>query len=128
LIKKDGLLAGKHMVDNSKHAKPNDKDVEAFCAGVQRICFEDESANFLEKVGEYIADICYLACTHQVKLEPKFINASLAVEIMEGIASSLDSSLTVQGIALPLVLKAEAMHGLRRTNIREKINSLFGWK
>jgi len=61
-------------------------------------------------------------------LEPKFINASLAVEIMEGIASSLDSSLTVQGIALPLVLKAEAMHGLRRTNIREKINSLFGWK
>jgi hypothetical protein len=40
--------------------------------------------NFVEKVGDYIADICYLACKHKVKLEPSFINASLAVEIMEG--------------------------------------------
>ena len=40
--------------------------------------------NFVEKVGDYIADICYLACKHKVKLEPSFVNAALAVEIMEG--------------------------------------------
>ena len=69
--------------------------------------------NFLEKVGDYIAEICYLACTHKVKLEATFINAALACEIMEGIASTLYPTMRCQQIALPMVLKAEVMHGLR---------------
>jgi aarF domain-containing kinase len=45
---------------------------------------DDENNNFIEKVGDYITDICWLACRHKVKLEASFINAALAVEIMEG--------------------------------------------
>ena len=66
----------------------------------------------MESVGDYLADICYLACVHKVKLESAFINAALAVEIMEGIAAALYPDMHVQGIALPLVVKAEMMHRL----------------
>jgi len=66
----------------------------------------------VEKVGDYIADICYLACKHKVKLEPSFVNAALAVEIMEGIATALDKNMQVQSIALPMIIKAEMMHRL----------------
>ena len=69
--------------------------------------------NFLESVGDYITDICYLACKHKVKLEAAFINAALACEIMEGLASSLYPDMKVQSVALPMVLKAEMMHGLK---------------
>ena len=69
--------------------------------------------NFLESVGDYITDICYLACKHKVKLEAAFINAALACEIMEGLASSLYPDMAVQRIALPMVLKAEMMHGMK---------------
>ena len=62
--------------------------------------------NFLESVGDYITDICYLACKHKVKLEAAFINAALACEIMEGLASSLYPDMKVQSVALPMVLKA----------------------
>ena len=95
--------------------------------------------NFVEKVGDYIADICYLACKHKVKLEPSFINAALAVEIMEGydvlllyvtsgfppttiahilifflcsIATALYRDLQVRSVALPMIIKAEMMHRL----------------
>lgn len=68
--------------------------------------------NFVEHVGDYIADICYLACRHKVKLEAAFINAALAVEIMEGIATALYPAIQVSSTALPMVLKAEMMHRL----------------
>jgi aarF domain-containing kinase len=70
------------------------------------------SQNFIEKVGDYITDICFLACTHRVKLEAAFIKAALAVEIMEGLAGALYPDLRVQQIALPLVVRAEMMHRL----------------
>ena len=70
------------------------------------------SQNFIEKVGDYISDICYLACRHHVKLESTFVNAALAVEIMEGLASALHPNIRVQSTALPLVVKAEVMHRL----------------
>lgn len=68
--------------------------------------------NFVEHIGDYIADICYLACRHKVKLEAAFLNAALAVEIMEGIASSLYPDIQVVSTAMPLVVKAEMMHRL----------------
>ena len=113
-IKRDGLLAGKLMVDTAKHKNATDDDVRLFCEGIQKICSDDMDNNFLEKVGDYLADICDLACRHKVKLESKFINASLAVEIIEGLACKLYPEMEVQKVALPLVLKAEVMHGLRR--------------
>ena len=76
-----------------------------------------------------------MACKYKVKLEASFINAALACEIMEGmdmiraytrnmkhasnftyrlgIASKLYPDMKVQMIALPMVFKAEVMHGLK---------------
>lgn len=113
LVKRDGLLAGQLMVDTAKKCQASELDVHLFCKGIQRICEDDEENNFLESVGDYLADICYMACKHKVKLEAAFINAALACEIMEGIASTLYPDMAVQRIALPMVMKAEMMHGLR---------------
>ncbi len=112
-IKKDGTLAATLMIDTAKKCQASELDVELFTAGIQKICDDDDDQNFLESVGDYLADICYLACKHKVKLEASFINAALACEIMEGIASKLYPTLAVQSIALPMVFKAEVMHGLK---------------
>ncbi|KAL3777787.1 hypothetical protein ACHAW5_003517 [Stephanodiscus triporus] len=114
LIKRDGYAAGKLMVDTAKKCQATELDVEMFCRGMEKICIDDEDNNFLESVGDYITDICYLACKHKVKLEAAFINAALACEIMEGLASSLYPDMQVQRIALPMVLKAEMMHDYLR--------------
>jgi len=113
LIKRDGYAAGKLMVDTAKKCQATELDVELFCRGIDKIVEDDEDNNFLESVGDYITDICYLACKHKVKLEAAFINAALACEIMEGLAASLYPEMRVQQVALPLVLKAEMMHGLK---------------
>mmetsp|Transcript_25414 Transcript_25414/g.73516 ORF Transcript_25414/g.73516 Transcript_25414/m.73516 type:complete len:554 (+) Transcript_25414:81-1742(+) len=111
-IKRDGYLAGQLMVDTAKKCQATEMDVDMFCRGIQKICDDDLDNNFLESVGDYLADICYLACVHKVKLEAAFINAALACEIMEGLASSLYPDMAVQRIALPMVAKAELMHRL----------------
>ena len=56
--------------------------------------------DFLERVRDYITDICCLACKHNLKLEVAFINAALARKIMEGLASPLYPDLTVQSVTL----------------------------
>jgi len=111
-IKKDGNLAGHLMIDAAKKCNANKMDVELFCRGLERIIKLDEEQNFLDSVGDYLTDICYLACKHKVKLEASFINAALACEIMEGIATKLYPTMKVQHIALPMVFKAEVMHGI----------------
>eukprot|EP00986_Skeletonema_menzelii_P013361 scaffold7691_cov136-Skeletonema_menzelii.AAC.3 len=113
LIKRDGYGAGQLMVDTAKKCQATELDVELFCRGIQKICDDDEENNFLESVGDYITDICYMACKHKVKLEAAFINAALACEIMEGLASSLYPTMAVQQVALPMVVKSEMMHGLK---------------
>jgi len=112
LVKRKGFTAAQLMVDTAKKCQASELDVELFCKGIQKICDDDEDQNFLESVGDYLSDICYLACRHKVKLESAFINAALACEIMEGLASSLFPDMKVQRIALPMVAKAEMMHRL----------------
>jgi aarF domain-containing kinase len=113
--RRDGLLAGQLMVERSRRVQATPEDVQLFIQGINQICLDDANQNFVEHVGDYIADICYLACKHKVKLEAAFINASLAVEIIEGIASALYPDIKVSSTAVPLVVKAEMMHR-------------FGWK
>jgi len=110
--RKDGTLAGQLMVDTSSDSQASDLDVDLFIHGIVQICDMDDDHNFIEKVGDYITDICFLACRHKVKLEATFVNAALAVEIMEGIAAALYPSMHVQPIALPLIVKAEIMHSI----------------
>jgi aarF domain-containing kinase len=105
-------MAGQLMVDTSSKVQASELDMELFIAGIEQIVEDDKENNFLEKVGDYITDICFLACRHKVKLEASFINAALAVEIMEGIATALSPDLIVTKVALPLVVQAEMMHRL----------------
>lgn len=107
--RKDGRAAGQTMVDMRSESQATEEGKELFIKGIEQICVLDDEQNFIENVGDYITDICSLACIHRVKLEGAFVNASLAVEIMEGLASALDPSLRVQQVALPLVVKAEMM-------------------
>eukprot|EP00804_Cyclotella_cryptica_P018926 CCRYP_006462-RB/>CCRYP_006462-RB protein AED:0.13 eAED:0.13 QI:308/0.5/0.33/1/0.5/0.33/3/0/751 len=125
LIKRDGYSAGQLMVDTARKCQATELDVELFCLGIQKICEDDEENNFLESVGDYITDICYLACRHKVKLEAAFINAALACEIMEGLAASLYPDMHVQQVALPMVLKAEVMHGLKGLKLTNYIKSQY---
>mmetsp|Transcript_11978 Transcript_11978/g.27959 ORF Transcript_11978/g.27959 Transcript_11978/m.27959 type:complete len:570 (+) Transcript_11978:235-1944(+) len=110
--RKDGRVAGQTMVDMKSESQASPEGRELFIQGIEQICVSDDDQNFIENVGDYITDICSLACIHRVKLEGAFVNAALAVEIMEGLASALDPGLKVQQVALPLVVKAEMMHRL----------------
>lgn len=112
--RQDGRRAGQLMVDASSSCQGTPLDIEHFVNGIHDIVDSDKSNNVVEHVGEYIADICYLACTRRVKLESSFVNAALAVEIMEGIASALYPDMRVVPVALPLVVKAEMMHQLSK--------------
>jgi aarF domain-containing kinase len=122
--RKNGELAGRLMVDTSstqsskgRVARSSPEDVELFVRGIQQIVIDDQDNNFIEKVGDYITDICFLACRRKVKLEAAFINAALAVEIMEGIATALDPSLVVTTTAMPMVVQAEMMHRLPKFHL-----------
>eukprot|EP00934_Nitzschia_sp_Nitz4_P004982 Nitzschia sp. Nitz4//scaffold7_size249615//61207//64381//NITZ4_001155-RA/size249615-augustus-gene-0.231-mRNA-1//1//CDS//3329558376//4972//frame0 len=110
--KQDGRLAGQLMVDMHSESQATPIEIERFLKGIEQICIVDKDTNFIDKVGDYITDICYLACVNRVKLESAFVNAALAVEIMEGLASSLHADMNVKEVALPLVFKAELMHRL----------------
>ncbi|KAL3903893.1 MAG: hypothetical protein SGILL_010273, partial [Bacillariaceae sp.] len=107
--RRDGTTAGQLMVDMKSESQASPEQRQLFIEGIEQICIMDEDQNFIECVGDYIADICSMACKHRVKLEGAFVNASLAVEIMEGLASALYPDLKVQQVALPLVMKAEMM-------------------
>jgi aarF domain-containing kinase len=107
--RKDGRVAGQTMVEMRSESQATAEGKELFINGIEEICDMDTDQNFIENVGDYITDICSLACIHRVKLEGAFVNAALAVEIMEGLASALYPDLRVQQVALPLVMKAELM-------------------
>ena len=43
-----------------------------------------------ENLGEYVSDICTLACDHRVKIESKYLAVATALKVMEGINIALD--------------------------------------
>jgi aarF domain-containing kinase len=75
--RRKGRVAGQLMVDTSSDCQASPLDIEMFVSGIERIVNDDEGQNFVEKVGDYIADIMFMACKHKVKLEASFVNAAL---------------------------------------------------
>jgi len=121
-IKRDGHGAGRLMVDNMADNQSTETDVKLFCEGLVSLIKHDEENNFLENVGDYLTEICFLACRHKIKLDASFINVAIACEIMEGIASALYPEMMVQRIAIPMMAKAELMHGIKQFKIPNFIN------
>jgi aarF domain-containing kinase len=122
-VRNEPAIAARMMVDTNSEWQASPFDVDLFVKGVEAITQKDKEQNFLENIGDYIADICYLACKRSVKLEATFINAALAIEIMEGIASALNPDIKVATVALPIVQKAELMHAINFSQLWSK----FGW-
>jgi aarF domain-containing kinase len=75
--RRNGRLAGQLMVDTSSNCQAGELDVELFVRGIERIVAADADNNFIEKVGEYITDICFLACKHKVRDAPSAVERSL---------------------------------------------------
>ena len=113
--RRQGRLAGQLMVDTSSDCQATEEDMDLFVEGIGIICNQD--TNFVEHVGDKITDICYLACRHKVKLEPAFIGAALAVEIIEGIAKSLYHDIHVASPALRFIFQAELMHNMEAVKL-----------
>ncbi|VEU40583.1 unnamed protein product [Pseudo-nitzschia multistriata] len=71
--RKDGRTAGSTMVDMKSESQASPEGRELFIEGIEQICILDGDQNFIENVGDYITDICSLACIHRVKLEGAFL-------------------------------------------------------
>jgi aarF domain-containing kinase len=67
--RRDGRTAGELMVDLKSESQASPEGRQLFIEGIQQICIMDQDQNFIESVGDYITDICSMACIHRVKLE-----------------------------------------------------------
>jgi predicted unusual protein kinase regulating ubiquinone biosynthesis (AarF/ABC1/UbiB family) len=124
--RRNGRVAGQLMVDTSRDCQAGPEDVELFVKGIELICFEDEGQNFIEKIGEYIADICYMACKHKVKLEASFINMALGIEIMEGMYTLFCSPLSKHITATLADLYTPFHHSRYRYSVESQYSSCQG--
>eukprot|EP00658_Telonema_sp_P-2_P033499 TRINITY_DN24578_c0_g2_i3.p1 TRINITY_DN24578_c0_g2~~TRINITY_DN24578_c0_g2_i3.p1 ORF type:complete len:167 (+),score=60.53 TRINITY_DN24578_c0_g2_i3:134-634(+) len=109
MLQHHGYEAGMLMLD---HAKVKEcEEVEAFCKGVEWIVdhsFDDtdEYSSF----GTYLLQVCGLACTHRVKVDPKYLSVAMALKTLEGTSMALDPSSSIVGDAIPVVMKAQALY------------------
>lgn len=109
MLRHQGYAAGEMMLDRAKVQECENSD--AFCKGVEYIVdhsFDDtdEYSSF----GTYLMQVCGLACTHRVKVDPKYLSVAMALKTLEGTSTSLDPELTIVGEAIPVVLKAQAKY------------------
>eukprot|EP00535_Pseudo-nitzschia_heimii_P013652 CAMPEP_0197197278 /NCGR_PEP_ID=MMETSP1423-20130617/32787_1 /TAXON_ID=476441 /ORGANISM="Pseudo-nitzschia heimii, Strain UNC1101" /LENGTH=663 /DNA_ID=CAMNT_0042651097 /DNA_START=217 /DNA_END=2204 /DNA_ORIENTATION=- len=115
-IRKNGLLAGELMIDNSnsrlKAVGDQALDEEKFARKIELVTIAASSENhFMQHLGTYITYICNAASTHHVMLNQAFISMALAVKVQEGIALALDPSVKIKKIAIPIIMEGERRHG-----------------
>jgi len=109
-IMRDGVKAGKLMVDQSKS---NDcLNVDAFSEGMQGLVVQSVDDRFFDNVGNYYTLIMSLACSYQVKLESKFMAVAMATKIMEGIVMDLNPDIDMVTTGIPFLLKSQMKYGL----------------
>ena len=101
-MKNDGKTAALRMVDTSR--KHKGKDVNMFVRGIEKMVEDAHSQNFFEHAGEYVTDICALACRHHVKLDSIFITTALTLKLIEGTALQLDPTVSLIEMGLPMAV------------------------
>jgi hypothetical protein len=123
------------MLDQAKLNLCN--DVEGFCGGIDGMVQKALTQEWFENLGEYVGDICSLACDHRVKIEAKYLAVATALKVMEGINIllysyycthytvlillkvmeginiSLDPDLDMCSKAIPVVVAAQAKFALK---------------
>eukprot|EP00968_Pinguiococcus_pyrenoidosus_P002398 scaffold133_cov257-Pinguiococcus_pyrenoidosus.AAC.20 len=90
------------MVDYSRQNQA--RNVDEFVAGIVKIVDDSHQQIFFDHAGEYVTQICALACKHHVKLDPVFITSALAMKLIEGTAMELDPKVSLVEIGLPMAM------------------------
>ena len=80
------------------------KDVNMFVKGIEDMVSDAHDKNFFEHAGDYVTDICALACRHHVKLDSIFITTALTLKLIEGTAIQLDPTVSLIEMGLPMAV------------------------
>lgn len=129
LMRHDGYAAGKLILRQQDQKKRraaavrdnrlyDDYDAEAaargsdeqFCNVLKDITAHCADQAFFDHVGDYATRIFKSAATNHVSLPPYFVSTSIAIRVMEGVASALDKDVKIGDIAVPWVLTARYHH------------------
>jgi len=103
----------KHHADrNAKIMKEKIHNADEFCQGIQQIVIDSEHEHYFENIGKYLSQICELARTHVVRLDPGYFKIAMALKVAEGIALALDPQIELVQKCIPIVVKAQAMQKL----------------
>lgn len=101
---RQGYVAGERMLDASK--LKNVHDADAFCRGVADVVEASMHQDFFSHMGEYVSQLCQLACHHRVKIEHKFLSMCLAVKLTEGMVLELDPAIDIISSGIPILASA----------------------
>lgn len=115
----DGYKAGELIVSRSKEyatllangelSHQKCKDVESFCAGMERIVANALGWKLrLEKVhvGTLLREVLELCCTHEVKLEGKYASIVISIAVLEAVGRKLDPEIDVLQVARPIIAQS----------------------
>ena len=80
---------------------------EKFVGALEAICARaEEDEECFGNMNDYCAKIFSLAAECHVRLQAYFISTAIAIKVLEGMASSLDSEVDIASAALPYIARA----------------------
>eukprot|EP00854_Cymbomonas_tetramitiformis_P007639 gene7639-9100_t len=104
---KDGELAGRLMLERSRHHQCSDPEAFAVAQTVAQVnCSQFTLAKV--KIGSILNQILDLARVHHVLLESQFTGLIIGIMLLEGIGRQLYPDLDLFQVALPMLLNSRA--------------------
>lgn len=117
-MKHEGREAGRRMMDrNPERYSHLNKEIREqntieFCNGLQKMIDDSENSLFFENFNKYVNQICDLARTYSIKLDPSYFQVAMALKIIEGNVLSLNRDIDIISKCVPIVMKTQAMRAL----------------
>ena len=109
-LNEDGRTAALLMLDQRGTHNRESGDIEGFVQGIEEIVRVCWAAEDFVHFGQYCSDICSLACTHKVHVEPVFLAVALSLKVAEGMITVMDPEFKVNRAAIPVCIKAQARY------------------
>ncbi|KAG7394302.1 putative aarF domain-containing protein kinase 2 [Phytophthora boehmeriae] len=97
------------VLENGKVPPAKCKNLESFCAGMEKIVSEALSWRLsLEQVhvGALLRQVMELCCTHEVKLEGKYASIVVSIAVLEAVGRKLDPDIDILAVALPIITQS----------------------
>jgi len=108
-FRSEGYKAGELMVEGARNQC---SDIQAFCTAVEDMVHRSHNSPFFDKFGSYVAEVCGMACTHQVKLNEQLVTMAMAIKVLEGLVVGLNPKVEMCHAAIPILLKAQLRHSM----------------